>query len=141
MDKRMSQAPDPKTWKITRAVAAPTGPIPVNAVSGALMYMSRQGFDRLVVETEIEHGVHHARHRRARARAHRHQQRVRRITKATAHNPFNLRNARFHLRGKRLDEGFGIGARAVELLPVFSWEVGAHSTNCFTNLRKIQRHF
>ena len=34
----------------------------------------RQRLDGLVVETEIEHGVHHAGHRGARARAHRHQQ-------------------------------------------------------------------
>ena len=34
----------------------------------------RQRLDRLVVEAEIEHGVHHARHRGARAGAHRNQQ-------------------------------------------------------------------
>ena len=35
--------------------------------------------DGVVVETEIEHGVHHARHRGARARAHRHKERLFRI--------------------------------------------------------------
>ncbi len=33
-----------------------------------------QRFDRLVVETEIEHGIHHARHRGAAAGTHRNQQ-------------------------------------------------------------------
>jgi UDP:flavonoid glycosyltransferase YjiC (YdhE family) len=37
---------------------------------------SASAFDRLVVEAEIEHGVHHARHRGARAGAHRDQQRI-----------------------------------------------------------------
>ncbi len=36
----------------------------------------RQGLDGLIVEAEIEHGVHHAGHRRTRAGAHRHQQRI-----------------------------------------------------------------
>ena len=40
-------------------------------IAGAL----RQPFDRAIVEAEIEHGVHHARHRDRRARAHRDQQR------------------------------------------------------------------
>jgi hypothetical protein len=38
-----------------------------------------QGLDRFIVEAEIEHRVHHARHRGARAGAHRQQQRVFRI--------------------------------------------------------------
>ena len=42
------------------------------AVAGFL----RQRLDGLVVEAEIEHGIHHARHRGARAGAHRHQQRI-----------------------------------------------------------------
>ena len=36
----------------------------------------RQGLDALIVETEIENGVHHAGHGKLRARAHAHQQRV-----------------------------------------------------------------
>ena len=36
----------------------------------------RHRLDRLVVEAEVEHGVHHARHRGARAGAHRNQQRI-----------------------------------------------------------------
>ncbi len=38
--------------------------------------LRRQRLDGFVVEAEIEHGVHHARHRGARAGAHRNQQRV-----------------------------------------------------------------
>ncbi len=37
---------------------------------------SSQRFHRLVVEAEVEHGIHHARHRRARAGTDRHQQRI-----------------------------------------------------------------
>jgi hypothetical protein len=41
---------------------------------------------RLVVQAEVEHGVHHPRHRGARPRAHRHQQGVGRVAEALAHN-------------------------------------------------------
>ena len=51
---------------------APVAVIGEAPVAGFL----RQRLDGLVVEAEIEHGVHHARHRGARARAHRDQQRV-----------------------------------------------------------------
>ena len=51
---------------------APVAVIGEAAVAGFL----RQRLDRLVVEAEIEHGVHHAGHRGAGAGAHRHQQRV-----------------------------------------------------------------
>ena len=44
----------------------------------------RQRLDRLVVEAEIEHGVHHARHGGARARAHRDQQRVHLVAEGLA---------------------------------------------------------
>ncbi len=40
--------------------------------------------DRLVVEPEIEDGIHHPRHRGARARAHRHQERLLRIAESGA---------------------------------------------------------
>jgi hypothetical protein len=43
-----------------------------------------QPFDGLVIETEIEHGVHHARHGGTRAGAHRHEQRIGDIAEAGA---------------------------------------------------------
>ena len=51
---------------------APVAVIGEAPVAGFL----RQRLDGRVVEAEIEHGVHHARHRRARAGAHRDQQRI-----------------------------------------------------------------
>ena len=51
----------------------------------------RQRLDGLVVEAEIEHGIHHARHRRARARAHRDEQRVGLVAEHLAGDPADLR--------------------------------------------------
>ena len=51
---------------------AAIGVIGESAVRGA----PREPFDGLVVEAEIEHRIHHARHRGARARAHRYEQRI-----------------------------------------------------------------
>ena len=47
-----------------------------------------KAFDRLVVQAEVEHGVHHARHGNGRARADRHEQRIGSIAKALAHRFF-----------------------------------------------------
>ncbi len=49
----------------------------------------RQSLDGLIVEAEIEHGVHHAGHRGARARADRNQQRVFNLAESCAGNPAN----------------------------------------------------
>ena len=48
------------------------------AVIGKALVAARLGeaLDRLIVEAEIEHRIHHARHRGARARAHRDEQRI-----------------------------------------------------------------
>ncbi len=59
-------------------------------ISGA----PRQTLDGPVVEAEIEHGVHHARHRGPRARAHRNEQRIVFIAKARADG-----------RGDRIERG------------------------------------
>ncbi len=55
-------------------------------------------FDRLVVEAEIEHGVHHARHRGAAAGAHRHQQRIGRIAERLAGHLADVIERAFDLR-------------------------------------------
>ena len=44
--------------------------------------------DRLVVQPEIEDGVHHPRHRELRTRAHAHEQRIDRVTELAAHRRF-----------------------------------------------------
>ena len=55
----------------------------------------RQALDRLVVQTDVEDGLHHPGHRGGRARAHRHQQRVAGRAEAAAHRLLEgLRGAR-----------------------------------------------
>jgi hypothetical protein len=56
-----------------------------------------QAGDGLVVEAQVEDGVHHARHRRACARAHRQQQRVGRVAEALAHFALDEGHALQHL--------------------------------------------
>ena len=58
-------------------------------IAGAL----GEAFDGLVVEAEIEHGIHHAGHRHARAGAHRDQQRIRRVAEAQADRLLDARRA------------------------------------------------
>ena len=53
----------------------------------------RQPLDRLVVEAEVQHRVHHARHRHARARADRDQQRVFGIAEALFRHRLDMRDA------------------------------------------------
>jgi hypothetical protein len=53
----------------------------------------RQPLDGLVVEAEVEHRIHHARHRRARARADRDEQRIGRIAEFLAGYRFDMRDA------------------------------------------------
>jgi hypothetical protein len=59
-------------------------------------------FDRLVVKAEIEHRVHHARHRRARARAHRHEQRIIDVAETGAGNLAHYAERFAHHRHQRL---------------------------------------
>ena len=58
----------------------------------------RQRRDGDVVEPEIEHGIHHARHRDARARAHRHEQRILAVAEFFAGDAADLSERRFDLR-------------------------------------------
>jgi len=50
--------------------------------------LSSESHDAAVVEADIEHGLHHARHRELGAGAYRDQQRVHRVTESPAHRPF-----------------------------------------------------
>ena len=54
-------------------------------------------FDRHIIEAEIEHGIHHARHRGARARADRQQQGILGIAENAARQLADLRQCRFDL--------------------------------------------
>nr|BFE69143.1 hypothetical protein GCM10020092_024440 [Actinoplanes digitatis] len=47
--------------------------------------LCREARDALVVEPDVEHGLHHAGHREGGTRTHRDQQRVARVTQPTAH--------------------------------------------------------
>ena len=60
-----------------------------------------QRFDRLVVEAEIEHGIHHARHRGAAAGTHRNQQRILRIAERLAGQFADMVQRLFDLRLQR----------------------------------------
>ena len=69
----------------------------------------RQRRDRRVVEAEIEHRIHHARHRRARAGAHRHQQRIFAVAEFFAGDAADLGERRFDLRPQILRIVFAVG--------------------------------
>ena len=62
--------------------------------------LARQRRDRLVVEAEVEHGVHHARHRRARARAHRDQERICAVAESLAGDTADLEQRGVDLRAQ-----------------------------------------
>ena len=66
----------------------------------------RQRLDRLVVEAEIEHGIHHARHRGAAAGAHRDQQRIFGIAERLAGQLADMVERLFDLRLQFLRIGF-----------------------------------
>ena len=66
----------------------------------------RERRHRDVVEPEIEHSVHHARHRGARARAHGHEQRIIAIAEIFAGDAADLSERRFDLRLQILRIGF-----------------------------------
>ena len=61
-----------------------------------------QAFNDLVVQTEVEDGVHHAGHRGACARAHGEEQRVVDVAKAVAHQFFNVEQALFNVVAQQL---------------------------------------
>jgi len=68
---------------------------PVAVIGEALVAAALgEAVDGLIVEPEIEHRIHHPRHRRAGARAHRDQQRVRGIAEGEADAPLELLQAR-----------------------------------------------
>ena len=69
----------------------------------------RQRRDRRVVEAEIEHRIHHARHRRARAGAHRDEQRIFAVAKCFAGDAANFGQRRFDLRLQILRIVFAVG--------------------------------
>ena len=64
---------------------------------------------RRVVEAEIEHGIHHARHRHPGARPDRDQQRIGDIAEAGAHCRFQHRHGGVDLRRQTVGEAVGIG--------------------------------
>ncbi len=64
--------------------------------------------DGLVVEAEVEHGVHHARHRGAGAGAHRDEQRVLAIAEPAPGQPADLRERRLDLGLELLRIGFAV---------------------------------
>jgi hypothetical protein len=84
---------------------APVAVIGKSAVAG---FFSKR-HDRLVVEAEIEHGVHHARHRGARPRAHRHEQRIGLVTEGFAGKPSHLGERPLNLRLQLFRIGVAVG--------------------------------
>src|SRR6516162_1208524 len=58
---------------------------PIAVIGKALVAaFAGQPDDRPIVEPEVQHGVHHPRHRDASSRAHRYQQRIAEVTKTCA---------------------------------------------------------
>ena len=76
-----------------------------------------EAFDGLRVEAEIEHRVHHARHRGARARAHGDEQRTLGIAEARA-------GELAHARERRFDRGLQIGRIGLAVLVVVGADFG-----------------
>jgi hypothetical protein len=81
------------------------------AVEGeaAVARQFRQPLDRLVVEAQIQDGVHHPRHRGPRARAHRDQQRVGRVAERLADDALDLLQARGDFGGQVGGIGLAVG--------------------------------
>jgi hypothetical protein len=69
---------------------------------------ARQRLHRLIVEAEIEHGVHHARHGRARARAHRDQKRIVGVAEAPAGDAAYFRERHLDLARQAVRIGLGV---------------------------------
>jgi len=69
----------------------------------------RHRLDGLVVEAEVEHGIHHARHRSACAGAHRHQQRILRVAETLADDLAEALERRIHLALELGGIGFAVG--------------------------------
>ncbi len=91
---------------------APVGIIRETTIAGVL----RQRLDGDIVEAEIEHGIHHAGHRRARTRAHRDEQRIVRIPKDLAARDCSDREER----------GFDFALERLGIGLVMTVEVAAH---------------
>jgi hypothetical protein len=68
-------------------------------------------FDGLIVEAEIEHGIHHARHRRAAAGAHGHQQRIFGIAERLAGELADMLQRLLDLSLQRSRIGFVVGVK------------------------------
>ena len=68
----------------------------------------RQRLDGRVVEAEIEHRIHHARHRRAGTRAHRDQQRIGAVAKGLAGDAAHIGERRLHLLTQVLGVGLAV---------------------------------
>jgi hypothetical protein len=68
----------------------------------------RQRRDGGIVEAEIEHGIHHARHRRARPRAHRNEQRIFLVAEFLPGDAADLGEGSVHLRLELLRIGFAV---------------------------------
>ena len=83
---------------------------PVAVISKApVARFFRQCRDGGVVEAEIEHGIHHARHRSACAGAHRHEQRIFAGAERFAGDAADLGKRRFNLRLQILRIVFAVG--------------------------------
>ena len=61
--------------------------------------------NRFIIESEVENGVHHARHGSARAGANRNQQRIGRIAELLAHFLFNKRHPLLDIGFDQLEDG------------------------------------
>ncbi len=99
--------------------------------------LARQPGHRLVIEAEVEDGVHHAGHRGARTGAHRQQQRIGRIAELLAHLLLDERNALEHFGLDQLDHGilafFGVDRAHLGA----DREAGRHRNSQATHFRKV----
>jgi hypothetical protein len=89
---------------------APVGIVREARIAG----LADQAFDGLVVQPEVQDGVHHPRHRRTGARPHRHQQRLGGITEAAAGDLLDACHGLAHLLAQngRIGAAVGIVVRA-----------------------------
>ena len=92
---------------------------------------SRQTFGRLVVETKVQNGVHHPRHRDGRTRSNRNQQRVGFVAKLLAEFLFKVSNVGLHVIHQASRQSF---ASFVEGVAAFSGD-GESRRNRQSNAR------
>jgi len=69
-----------------------------------IVHLFGQSFDHLVVESEVQDRVHHARHRRARAGTDRYQQRVGAVTELHIHDLLDPLHGGFHFGFDQFDD-------------------------------------